>query len=180
MKKLLITAMALSCFALSYGQKKVEKQIIGKWCNPYTYKSTGELKGFEFKKGGKCSAINIPSLDLKTWKVDNGYLIVEGFSKEDDGKVEVYKTRERQRAQQSTPSRKWNHACSGFSSPHRAQPSISGSYPARHMAFSSNTALICSGGRSRHSNAWRLFSVRDSSPGLGIPSTDSTSAISAK
>ena len=45
MKKLLITAMALSCFALSYGQKKVEKQIIGKWCNPYTYKSTGELKG---------------------------------------------------------------------------------------------------------------------------------------
>lgn len=57
--------------------------------------STGELKGFEFKKGGKCSAINIPSLDLKTWKVDNGYLIVEGFSKEDDGKVEVYKTRER-------------------------------------------------------------------------------------
>ena len=41
MKKLLITAMALSCFALSYGQKKVEKQIIGKWCNPYTYKSTG-------------------------------------------------------------------------------------------------------------------------------------------
>ena len=61
----------------------------------YTYKSTGELKGFEFKKGGKCSAINIPSLDLKTWKVDNGYLIVEGFSKEDDGKVEVYKTRER-------------------------------------------------------------------------------------
>ena len=31
MKKLLITAMALSCFALSYGQKKVEKQIIGKW-----------------------------------------------------------------------------------------------------------------------------------------------------
>ena len=43
MKKLLITAMALSCFALSYGQKKVEKQIIGKWCNPYTYKSTGCL-----------------------------------------------------------------------------------------------------------------------------------------
>ena len=37
MKKLLITAMALSCFAFSsYGQDKVEKQIIGKWCNPYT------------------------------------------------------------------------------------------------------------------------------------------------
>ena len=37
MKKLLMTVMALSCFAFSsYGQKKVEKQIIGKWCNPYT------------------------------------------------------------------------------------------------------------------------------------------------
>ena len=46
MKKLLMTVMALSCFAFSsYGQKKVEKQIIGKWCNPYTYQSTGELKG---------------------------------------------------------------------------------------------------------------------------------------
>ena len=45
MKKLLMTVMALSCFAFSsYGQKKVEKQIIGKWCNPYTYQSTGELK----------------------------------------------------------------------------------------------------------------------------------------
>lgn len=50
MKKLLMTVMVLSCFAFSsYGQK-VEKQIIGKWCNPYTYESTGELKGFEFKK----------------------------------------------------------------------------------------------------------------------------------
>lgn len=30
MKKLLMTVMALSCFAFSsYGQKKVEKQIIG-------------------------------------------------------------------------------------------------------------------------------------------------------
>lgn len=44
-----MTVMVLSCFAFSsYGQK-VEKQIIGKWCNPYTYESTGELKGFEFK-----------------------------------------------------------------------------------------------------------------------------------
>ena len=72
MKKLLITVIALSCFAFSsYGQDKVEKQIIGKWCNPYTYESTGELKGFEFEKGGKCSAINIPSLDLKTWKIES-------------------------------------------------------------------------------------------------------------
>ncbi|QIU93663.1 lipocalin family protein [Bacteroides faecium] len=96
MKKLLIAAMVLSCFAFSsYGQGKAKKQIIGKWCNPYTYKSTGELKGFEFKKKGKCSAVNIPSLDLKTWKIDkDGYLIIEGFSKEDNGEVVAYKTRE--------------------------------------------------------------------------------------
>lgn len=95
MKKLLVTAIALSCFALSgFAQKELEKQFIGKWCNPYTYKSTGEMKGFEFKKGGKCSAINIPSLDLKTWKIEDGYMIIEGFSTEDDGKIEAYKTRE--------------------------------------------------------------------------------------
>lgn len=97
MKKLLLAAIAISCFALNgFGQEKLEKKIIGKWCNPYTYESTGELKGFEFKKGGKCSAINVPSLDLKSWKIDEeGYLIIEGFSKEEDGKTEVYKTRER-------------------------------------------------------------------------------------
>lgn len=96
MKKLVMTMFALACVALSsYGQKSVEKQILGKWCNPYTYESTGELKGFEFKKGGKCAAINVPSLDLKTWKLDGDYLIIEGFSKEPDGKIEEYKTRER-------------------------------------------------------------------------------------
>ena len=67
MKKLLTVIMALACFALtSYAQKNVEKQLIGKWCNPYTYQSTGELKGFHFQKNGKCSAINVPSLDLRT------------------------------------------------------------------------------------------------------------------
>ena len=96
MKKLLITAMALSCFAFSsYGQDKVEKQIIGKWCNPYTYESTGELKGFHFKKGGVCEAINIPSLDLKTWSIQDGYLLIKGFSLEEDGKKEVYETKEK-------------------------------------------------------------------------------------
>mgnify|MGYP000346814957 CR=1 FL=1 len=76
--------------------KKCRKQLIGKWCNPYTYQSTGELKGFHFQKNGKCSAINVPSLDLRTWKIDkDGYLIIEGFSTEDDGRTEVYKTRER-------------------------------------------------------------------------------------
>lgn len=96
MKKLLFTVVALSCFALNgFGQKNVEKQIIGKWCNPYTYQSTGELKGFEFKKGGKCAAINVPSLDLKTWRIEDNYVIIEGFSKGEDGTIEPYNTRER-------------------------------------------------------------------------------------
>lgn len=95
MKKLLVAAIAFSCFALNGYAQNLEKQIIGKWCNPYTYRSTGELKGFEFKKGGKCVAINVPSLDLRTWKIEDGYMIIEGFSKEDDGKIEEYKTRER-------------------------------------------------------------------------------------
>lgn len=97
MKKLLIAAMTLSCFALSsFGQDKdLEKKIIGKWCNPYTYETTGKLKGFQFKKGGKCSAINIPSLKLKSWKIDEkGYLIIEGIGQEEDGTWEPYTTRE--------------------------------------------------------------------------------------
>lgn len=96
MKKVLMAVGAMACISLAgYAQKSLDKQIIGKWCNPYTYQSTGELKGFQFDKGGKCSAINIPSLDLKTWKIEDGYLIIEGYSIEEGGKKEVYETRER-------------------------------------------------------------------------------------
>ena len=87
----LLISMALGSHA-----ETPEKKIIGKWYNPHTYRMSGELKGFQFKKGGKCKALGIKILDLKTWKIDkDGYLIVEGFSKGEDGKVEVYKTRER-------------------------------------------------------------------------------------
>ena len=47
------------------------------------------------KKGGVCEAINIPSLDLKTWSIQNGYLLIKGFSLEKDGKKEVYETKEK-------------------------------------------------------------------------------------
>ena len=63
MKKLLTVIMALACFALtSYAQKNVEKQLIGKWCNPYTYQSTGELKGFHVlrSKDGTLIAEHLP------------------------------------------------------------------------------------------------------------------------
>ena len=95
MKKL-SCALTLFCFACaSDPQKEMEKAIVGEWCNPYTYESTGELKGFNFKKGGECEAINIPSLDLKTWEIKDGFLIVKGFDITEDGTKEVYETKEK-------------------------------------------------------------------------------------
>lgn len=53
MKHLFCIGLTLLCLACaSDPQKEMEKKIIGEWCNPYTYESTGELKGFSFKKGG--------------------------------------------------------------------------------------------------------------------------------
>lgn len=96
MKHLFCIGLILLCLACaSDPQKEMEKKIIGEWCNPYTYESTGELKGFHFKKGGVCEAINIPSLDLKTWSIQNGYLLIKGFSLEKDGEKEVYETKEK-------------------------------------------------------------------------------------
>ena len=96
MKHLFCIGLILLCLACaSDPQKEMEKKIIGEWCNPYTYESTGELKGFHFKKGGVCEAINSPSLDLKTWSIQNGYLLIKGFSLEKDGKKEVYETKEK-------------------------------------------------------------------------------------
>ena len=96
MKKLLYVALTLFCFACaSDPQKEMEKAIVGEWCNPYTYESTGELKGFNFKKGGECEAINIPSLDLKTWEIKDGFLSVKGFDITEDGTKEVYETKEK-------------------------------------------------------------------------------------
>lgn len=56
-----------------------QKLIIGSWVNPYTYESSGEFKGFKFEKGGKCSAINIPSLELETWEIKDNRLIIKGI-----------------------------------------------------------------------------------------------------
>ena len=69
----LLISMALGSHA-----ETPEKKIIGKWYNPHTYRMSGELKGFQFKKGGKCKALGIKILDLKTWKIKDGNLIIEG------------------------------------------------------------------------------------------------------
>ena len=76
-------------------QKNLEKRIIGEWCNPYTWQDTGELKGFRFEPGGKCSAVGIPSLELDTWRIEDGYLLIKGHSVDENGKREAYETRER-------------------------------------------------------------------------------------
>ena len=88
--------LILLCLACaSDPQKEMEKKIVGEWCNPYTYESTGELRGFHFKKGGVCEAINIPSLDLKTWSIQDGYLLIPGSTREEDRNKEVYETKEK-------------------------------------------------------------------------------------
>lgn len=93
--KWMILMVVLMISALgTYGQE-LEKKIIGKWCNPYTYQSTGELKGFEFKKGGKCEAINISTLELESWKIKDGKLIIKGKEIQEDGKKVPYETEER-------------------------------------------------------------------------------------
>lgn len=90
---------AVLCFITwglwAQGRENLEKKIVGKWCNPYTYQSSGELKGFEFKKDGRCVAINIPSLDLKTWKIRNDTLVIQGYEVQEDGKKVPYETEER-------------------------------------------------------------------------------------
>ena len=96
MKNLIYIGLTLLFVACATDpQKEMEKKLLGEWCNPYTYQSTGELKGFRFKKGGICEGINIPSLDLKTWEIQEGYLIIKGESIEDDGTREEYLTKEK-------------------------------------------------------------------------------------
>ena len=96
MRNLLCIGLTLLCLACaSDPQKEMEKKIIGEWCNTYTYESAGELKGFHFKKGGVCEAINIPTLDLKTWNIEEGYLFIKGFSLKGNGEKEVYETKEK-------------------------------------------------------------------------------------
>ena len=55
----LLISMALGSHA-----ETPEKKIIGKWYNPHTYRMSGELKGFQFKKGGKCKALEVNDLLL--------------------------------------------------------------------------------------------------------------------
>lgn len=93
-KIFILVAVLVSALTTS-GRTDFNKEIIGEWCNPYTYESTGEIKGFNFKKGGKCEGINVPVLDLKKWEIINGKLIITGFRVDENGVKSDYRTEER-------------------------------------------------------------------------------------
>lgn len=102
MKKLLSLFLLLGLVAFNINAQtdkqndELRKKMVGKWCNPYSYMYDGSVKGFNYKKNGKCEAIGIPDLDLRTWEVKNGKLYVKGFVLGQDGKTwEPYNTVEK-------------------------------------------------------------------------------------
>ena len=42
-----------------------------------------------------CEAINVPDLDLKTWEIRDGYMIIKGFDTTEDGTKVPYETKEK-------------------------------------------------------------------------------------
>lgn len=98
MKKciVLMVSAILICVYTNGWAEDLHKKVVGKWYNPYTYESTGEMKGFHFKKNGKCKALGITTLDLRTWEVKDGCLRIKGFYLTKDGKEwKDYETSER-------------------------------------------------------------------------------------
>ena len=93
-KLLLVVALLFSIFTTSETLAQDNNKLIrGKW---YPSRSeSGEKKGFNFKKGGKCKAINIPSLDLKNWEIKDGVLITTGFEIAEDGTRSEYRDEEK-------------------------------------------------------------------------------------
>ena len=80
-----------------------------------------------------------------------------------------------QAAQWSTPWIRSSRGRSGSGRPQAAQASSRGSYPSRHMSFSSKAALTRACGLFSLSRAWREFKIRDRAAGSGRPSTDTVS-----
>lgn len=91
----LMASLVLICLCTNGFADDLKKKIVGKWYNPYTYESTGEKKGFQFKKNGSCKALGIKGLNLKMWEIKEGYLIIKGLEQlEDSGKWKNYETSE--------------------------------------------------------------------------------------
>lgn len=92
----LMALAGLLCMYTNGWADDLRKKVVGKWYNPYTYESTGEMKGFHFKKNGKCKALGVKTLDLKTWEIKDGYLLIKGYYlTEDTNEWKDYETSER-------------------------------------------------------------------------------------
>lgn len=92
----LVLMLGLMCMCTNGFADDLRKKVVGKWYNPYTYESTGEMKGFEFKKNGKCKALGIPNMNLSGWEVKEGRLIIKGeYLNPKSGKWENYHTSEK-------------------------------------------------------------------------------------
>lgn len=90
----LISLVGLICICTNGFADDLNKKIVGKWYNPYTYASTGEKKGFHFKRNGVCKALGT-TLDLRKWHIKDGRLFIKGFYKDKEtGKWEIYDTSE--------------------------------------------------------------------------------------
>lgn len=99
MKKLIVILslfIGLLCIYTNGFADDLRKKVAGKWCNPYTYESTGKFKGFHLKKNGKCKAIGVADLKLESWEIKNGRLITRGTAfSEKEQKWKDYYTSER-------------------------------------------------------------------------------------
>ena len=91
--------MLLSLVMASCNTKPVnetEDKLIGQWYNPFSYKNGGDLKGFDFQKDGKCSAIGVEGLKLDTWTLKGDTLCIKGKELDNDGKTWIeYSSAER-------------------------------------------------------------------------------------
>lgn len=67
--------------------KDLNHDILGEWCNPYTYQSSGEIKGYEFKKGGKINFMGVKATRLENWSIENDQLTIKGKKLDDNGAV---------------------------------------------------------------------------------------------
>lgn len=95
-KFLIIAVLIFTAFTTSSGKlDDAYKGIMGEWCSSGTYKTEGIIKGFNLMKGGKCKALNVPSLDLQSWEIVDGHLITKGFYTGEDGVKEEYDNKEK-------------------------------------------------------------------------------------
>ena len=99
MKKKLFILLAIMFVGFTTSSnvgQDLEKDILGKWCNPYTYQDSGEIKGFEFKKSGKAIFMGVKTVKLDSWSIKDGTLTVKGKRLDENGVVTgEYYTEER-------------------------------------------------------------------------------------